>query len=137
MAPDQAVTAQADWEEAGEAWGARSTDWAYLFEPYARPAYELVFDKVHVGDGGRLLDIGCGSGFAAQLAGRRGAVVTGIDASEALVRIARLRTPAGEWRVGDMFALPFPDASFDVATSFNGIWKGCKGPCGKRAGCWS
>jgi SAM-dependent methyltransferase len=24
-----------------------------------------------------------------------------------------------------MFALPFPDASFDAATSFNGIWKGC------------
>ncbi len=26
-----------------------------------------------------------------------------------------------------MFALPFPDDSFDVATSFNGIWKGCEG----------
>jgi SAM-dependent methyltransferase len=25
-----------------------------------------------------------------------------------------------------MFALPFPDDSFDVATSFNGIWKGCE-----------
>ena len=25
-----------------------------------------------------------------------------------------------------MFALPFPDASFDAATSFNGIWKGCE-----------
>ena len=26
-----------------------------------------------------------------------------------------------------MFALPFPDGAFDVATSFNGIWKGCEG----------
>ena len=26
-----------------------------------------------------------------------------------------------------MFALPFPGDSFDVATSFNGIWKGCEG----------
>jgi len=26
-----------------------------------------------------------------------------------------------------MFALPFPDDSFDVATSFNGVWKGCEG----------
>ena len=25
-----------------------------------------------------------------------------------------------------MFALPFPDASFDAVTSFNGIWKGCE-----------
>jgi hypothetical protein len=24
-----------------------------------------------------------------------------------------------------MFALPFDDDRFDVATSFNGIWKGC------------
>ena len=36
--------------------------------------------------------------------------------------IARARTPKGDFRVGDMFALPFPDA----ATSFNGIWKGCE-----------
>jgi SAM-dependent methyltransferase len=26
-----------------------------------------------------------------------------------------------------MFALPFADDRFDVATSFNGIWKGCEG----------
>jgi len=26
-----------------------------------------------------------------------------------------------------MFALPYPDDSFDVASSFNGIWKGCEG----------
>jgi SAM-dependent methyltransferase len=26
-----------------------------------------------------------------------------------------------------MFSLPFADNSFDVATSFNGIWKGCEG----------
>src|SRR3974377_561143 len=26
-----------------------------------------------------------------------------------------------------MFALPFDDDRFDVATSFNGIWKGCEG----------
>jgi SAM-dependent methyltransferase len=24
-----------------------------------------------------------------------------------------------------MFALPFPDACFDAATSFNGVWEGC------------
>lgn len=83
-------------------------------------------DQLGVGDGTRLLDIAYGSGFAAQLAARRGAVVTGIDASDALVKIAGARTAEGDFRVGDMFALPFPGASFDVATSFNGIWKGCE-----------
>ena len=114
------------WKEAGQAWGARSADWAYLFEPYARPANDTVFAHLGVGAGVRLIDIACGSGMAAQTAGARGARVTGLDASEALVDIARARTPEGDFRVGDMFALPFPDASFDVATSFNGIWKGCE-----------
>lgn len=52
--------------------------------------------------------------------------MSGLDASEALIAIARARTPAGDFRVGDMFALPFGDDRFDAATSFNGIWKGCE-----------
>lgn len=122
----QAATPTDLWKDAGQAWGARSADWAYLFEPYSRPANEVVFDQVGVGDRVRLLDIACGSGLAAHSASRRGAAVTGLDASEALVDIARARTPEGDFRVGDMFALPFAAASFDVATSFNGIWKGCE-----------
>ena len=34
--------------------------------------------------------------------------------------------PGADFWVGDMFALPFEDDRFDVATSFNGIWKGCE-----------
>jgi SAM-dependent methyltransferase len=114
------------WEEAGRGWGARAVEWAYLFEPYARPANERVFELLDVGTGTRLVDIACGSGLAANLARRRGAQVSGIDAAEALIAIARARTPDGDFRVGDMFALPFDDEAFDVATSFNGIWKGCE-----------
>ncbi|HEV8063576.1 MAG TPA: class I SAM-dependent methyltransferase [Acidimicrobiales bacterium] len=124
--PEQLATTQRDWEKAGRAWGARSLDWAYLVEPYARAANEVLFDRLAVGRDVQLLDVACGSGFAAQLANRLGASVSGIDASEELVTIARARTPEGDFRVGDMFALPFPDASFAVATSFNGIWKGCE-----------
>jgi len=122
----QETTTSHDWREAGAAWGSRATDWAYLWEPYARSANRAVFDQLAVGDGTRLLDIACGSGFAAHLASEGGAAVSGIDASEGLITIARARTPEGDFRVGDMFALPFPDASFDAATSFNGIWKGCE-----------
>ncbi len=122
----QETTTTHDWREAGEAWGDRATDWAYLWEPYARSANQEVFDQLAVADGTRLLDIACGSGFAAHLASERGAAVSGIDASEGLVTIARARTPKGDFHLGDMFALPFPDASFDAATSFNGIWKGCE-----------
>jgi SAM-dependent methyltransferase len=121
-----ATTANADWKESGRAWGARAADWAYLFEPYARPANDVLFDQLEVGPGVRLVDIACGSGLAANRAHRRGAAVSGLDASDALVDIARARTPDGDFHAGDMFALPFPDATFDVATSFNGIWKGCE-----------
>src|SRR5580692_11451179 len=65
---------------------------------------KAVFDQLAVADGTRLLDIACGSGFAAHLASERGAVVSGIDASEGLVTIAHARTPNGDFRVGDMFA---------------------------------
>ncbi len=114
------------WTESGQAWGARARDWAYLVEPYARRANDALFDRAGVGPGTRLLDIACGSGYAASVAAGRGAAVTGLDASEALIAIARARTPDADFRVGDMFALPFDDDQFDVATSFNGIWKGCE-----------
>ena len=115
-----------DWKEAGRGWGARATEWAYLAEPYAIPAYELVLERLDINAGVRLLDIACGSGLAASMAARRGAVVSGVDASEQLITIAAARTPSGSFQTGDMFALPFSDHSFDVATSFNGIWKGCE-----------
>ena len=114
------------WAESGQAWGERAADWAYLIEPYARRANDTLFDRAAVGPGTRLLDIACGSGYAASVAAGRGATVAGLDASETLIAIARARTPSADFRVGDMFALPFGDDQFDVATSFNGIWKGCE-----------
>lgn len=127
MAAELATSTPVDWREAGQAWGARAIDWAYLFEPYARAANELLFAQLPVTEGARLLDIACGSGLAAEYASQRGATVSGLDASAALVDIAHARTPSADFRVGDMFALPFPNGAFDVATSFNGIWKGCEG----------
>ena len=64
----------------------------------------------------------CGSGLAIELARIRGATGSGIDASPRLVAVARDRNPGCDIRVGDMHALPWEDASFDVVTSFRGIW---------------
>lgn len=114
-----------DWREAGAAWGREATDWAYLMEPYARPANDRLFDELGVGPDVRLLDVACGSGYACAVASQRGAVVSGLDASQNLIHVAQARTPDAELVVGDMFDLPFPDGSFDVVTSFNGIWAGC------------
>lgn len=121
----ETATDTPDWAVAGAAWGHAAADWAYLFEPYARDAIEHLFDALAIGDGTELLDLACGSGYALARAARVGAVAAGIDASAPLVEIARRRVPHGDLRAGDMFALPWDDDSFDVVTSFNGIWGGC------------
>jgi 2-polyprenyl-3-methyl-5-hydroxy-6-metoxy-1,4-benzoquinol methylase len=87
----------------------------------ALPIYHVVLDKTNVGRGTRLLDIGCGTGMAAQLAAKLGAEVTGLDASEAELVIARERVPNGDFRCGEMEELLYEDASFDVVTAFNSL----------------
>jgi ubiquinone/menaquinone biosynthesis C-methylase UbiE len=57
--------------------------------------------------------------MAAQLAAERGAKVSGLDASENLLAIARVRVPAGSFHVGELENLPFADCSFDLVTGFN------------------
>ena len=114
------------WVEAGRAWDHAASDWAYRFEPHARDAAEALFDRLAVRPGTALVDIACGSGYATGRAERLGADVAGLDAAAGLIEIAQRRAPNGDFRIGDMFALPWADESFDVATSFNGIWGGCQ-----------
>ena len=78
--------------------------------------------RLGLGDGDRLLDAACGSGLALELARARGVTCAGIDAAQRLVAVAQDRNPEGDIRVGDMEALPWEDATFDVVTSFRGIW---------------
>jgi SAM-dependent methyltransferase len=104
------------------AWGARSLDWAHLAEISARDVYLHVLDETSVQRGVSVLDIACGAGLALAMAASRGARVAGIDASERLLAVAKCRTPDADLRRGDMRNLPWPENSFDVITSFNGVW---------------
>ena len=110
------------WELVDEGWGRRAVEFATLSEPGNCREYVTVHHRLGVGDGHRVLDVACGAGLAIELAGVRGAVCAGIDASPRLVAVARDRTPEADVRVGDMHALPWLDGSFDVVTSFRGIW---------------
>jgi SAM-dependent methyltransferase len=100
-------------------WGARPRDWADVQEPQVRALYEAVHDELGVGDGMRLLDVGCGAGLAAQLAAERGATVSGFDATEPFLEVARERVPGADFRAGDMESLPYEDDSFDAVVGFN------------------
>ncbi|MEE8302002.1 MAG: class I SAM-dependent methyltransferase [Candidatus Tectomicrobia bacterium] len=114
-----------NWQDVDAGWGRRAIEAAYLFENMHWREYLHLFDQTDVSRGTRYLDIACGSGLAVQLACERGATATGLDASKRLGAIAAARAPQADIRIGDMFNLPFDDNSFDVATSFRGIWGNC------------
>lgn len=111
-----------DWQMVDEGWGRKAVDFATLSEPANCREYVSLHHALDVTTGDRLLDVACGAGLALELAALRGATCAGIDASPRLVAIARDRSPAADVRVGDMHAMPWEDASFDVVTSFRGIW---------------
>jgi len=110
------------WEMVDEGWGRQAADFSTLSEPGNCREYVAVHHRLGVDAGDRLLDVACGSGLAIELARLRGASCSGIDASARLVAVARDRNPDCDIEVGDMHALPWDQESFDVVTSFRGIW---------------
>lgn len=81
----------------------------------------VFLDFVALAPGGRVLDVGCGTGVLSRAIRARCAdvAVAGIDPAEDLV--AHARAQMGEdalgFQVGDALALPFRDASFDGCLS--------------------
>lgn len=87
-------------------------------------------------EGRSILDVGTGTGRAALLLSAAGARVTGVDASEEMLAIARKRAVEQQadvrFEAGDAHALGFPDRSFDVAVSLRVLmhtprWQTCVG----------
>ncbi len=110
------------WEMVDEGWGRRAVEFATLSEPSACREYVSMHHRLGVGPGDRLLDVACGSGLAVELATVRVASCAGIDAAARLVAVAKDRNPDSDIRLGDMESLPWDRSSFDVVTSFRGIW---------------
>lgn len=116
------MTSQPQWLTVDEGWGRRAAEFATLSEPANCREYVALHQLLALNSGDRVLDMACGSGLALELAAARGACGSGIDASSRLVAIARDRLPDADIRVGDMNELPWDEGSFDVVTSFRGIW---------------
>jgi ubiquinone/menaquinone biosynthesis C-methylase UbiE len=115
----------------------------YSYTVYADPANARTFDERRfggpIGDlvattearvlleyagqvrGRAVLDVGTGTGRAALILAREGATVTAIDASDAMLEIARQHAEAEglsvRFSTGDAHALEFPDRSFEIAVS--------------------
>ena len=112
----------------------------YSYAAYADPEMAATFDAKRFGgpigqllladqervlaeflgdvSGIRVLDMATGTGRAALAIARRGARVTGIDASIEMLTVARHRAEAAglpiEFVEGDVHALAFPDRAFDA-----------------------
>jgi demethylmenaquinone methyltransferase/2-methoxy-6-polyprenyl-1,4-benzoquinol methylase len=88
-----------------------------------------VIELAAVQPGNRALDLCCGTGDLALALARRGAEVTGIDFSPAMLEIAEARRQRNfksqisnlKFMPGDALQIPFPDASFDIVTVGYGL----------------
>jgi SAM-dependent methyltransferase len=106
---------------------------AQVYEQELGPEYAIYVDwivepalrwlRAHApADGPRALDVGCGTGVMTMRLAHHGFDVVGVDHSTEMLAIARgKRGPGGggpqvKFVEGDVRALPFPAASFDVLT---------------------
>jgi demethylmenaquinone methyltransferase/2-methoxy-6-polyprenyl-1,4-benzoquinol methylase len=88
-----------------------------------------VVELAAVKSGDRALDLCCGTGDIAFALAQRGAEVTGLDFSEAMLEIAegrrlensKLKIQSLKFIQGDAQQIPFSDASFDIVTVGYGL----------------
>ena len=71
--------------------------------------------------GGRLLDLGCGTGNATGPALDRGFVVDGLDASADMLEVARRKHPRGAFTVGDVRTFDLPHRYALVYSVFDAL----------------
>ncbi|MFG2299665.1 class I SAM-dependent methyltransferase [Actinacidiphila glaucinigra] len=113
-----------------DAWnGYEGRHWATYPERYDAlndAANHYLLDDLPVVAGSRVLDVGCGTGRVARLAGRRGATVLGVDLSEPMLAeavAAAEREGLGgvAFAKGDAQVHPFASEGFDAVVSRFGV----------------
>lgn len=85
---------------------------AHVVEHYLRKRAEFVLAHCPPG---AALDVGCGTGVLAQRLADAGYEMTGVDPSEGMLDVLRARTTKVMAVHGSGPALPFADATFDLA----------------------
>ncbi len=91
------------------------------WETFTTPPAGALVTFAGVSRGQHVLDVACGTGVVAITAARRGAVIKALDLSPVLIEHAlqnvAIAGVTGEFIEGDIEALPYADASFDVVLS--------------------
>ena len=97
-----------------EGWGDRARSYGDLLGAVTARIAEPLLDAAGVRHDMRVLDVATGPGYVAERAATRGARPTGVDISDGMLELARLRQPHLEFRWADAEELPFEDGSFDA-----------------------
>src|SRR5437870_3927747 len=92
-----------------------------------RPAGEQAIARMHISPGARVLDVGCGSGWATRLLAESAfeGTVTGIDISDEMIRVARESSrsfPNVDFEIASAEQLPFKDNEFTHAFSMESLY---------------
>lgn len=92
-----------------------------------RPVGEQAIARMNVPREAMVLDVGCGSGWAARLMAEQAIAgrVIGIDVSDEMVRVAREQSSSVaniEFQVASAEKLPFPDNTFTHAFSMESLY---------------
>jgi len=106
-----------------DGWGNPATAQAYA-DGFAKATGIVaagLADKVKATKGSKVLDLCCGHGVVAAELFARGASVTGLDFSEAMIKLAKVQVPDVEFVQGDALNMEFPDQSFDAVTIGFGV----------------
>lgn len=101
------------WLGEAEAWARWARGPAGLrYQPFSQALLEVL-----PAPSGPVVDLGCGEGVVTRLLAERGYEIVGVDIAPTAVRLAAEADPRGKYVVGDMTALPFEDATFDLAVA--------------------
>ncbi len=106
---------------ASESFRQKGADWDEMraLELPAQAVENALLSLIPIGPEGRLLDIGTGTGRVLELLAPRVRQALGVDASKAMLALARARLSAPGLahcavRLADMYRLPLADRSFDI-----------------------
>ncbi len=106
---------------ASESFRQKGADWDEMraLDLPAQAVEDALLSLVPPGPEGRLLDIGTGTGRVLELLAPRVRQALGVDASKAMLALARARLSGPDFahcavRLADMYRLPLSDQSFDI-----------------------
>jgi SAM-dependent methyltransferase len=100
-----------------EAWARRAATYDLVTGAVTARLAGPLLDAAAVGDGTRVLDVGCGTGVLSAAAAARRARPLGADLAEGMLALARRRHPDLEFVRADAEALPFADGAFGAVVA--------------------